>query len=262
MTLRWKMNVSVDKLTSWRDYAGVNGHRPREHNRWLNSNRQGPGPMELVENVSFERARISGERFAYSTLRHCFFSDAGIEYSDFDNSRFDDCWSITANLSHNSFHDAVIADCRLPRIDFRWGHFIGARLTSSVFDGSSFASAAFVGAALERCSFRGAAFAAAQFDRSTIASCDFREATLIGAPESGRCSETHFEDCDFRGADVTDRRLRDVTFTRCKFFGIQGRAILEGAVHVIDPDFSEAGDGSDVRDANALLAMWADPSTK
>ncbi len=248
--------MSASSLTAWREYAGANGQRPREHTRWLNGGRQGAGPMELVENVTFERARISGERFAYSTLRHCFFSDAGIEYSDFDRSHFDDCWSITANLSHNSFHDAVFTNCRLPRIDFQWGHFTRARLNASELDGSSFANAVFVAAQLEGCSFRGGTFSATMFDECTITRCDFRDAVLHGSPASGRCYGTQFTDCDFRGADFTDRRLRDVTFTRCRFFGVKGRAVLEGDVQVIEPDFSEAGDGSDVRDASAVLAMW------
>lgn len=39
---------------------------------------------------------------------------------------------------------------------------------------------------------------------------------------------------------------------------MKGRAVIEGAVHVIEPDFSDAGDGSDLRTAEALLSLWDD----
>ncbi|MGE3762123.1 MAG: pentapeptide repeat-containing protein [Kofleriaceae bacterium] len=108
---------------------------------------------------------------------------------------------------------------------------------------------------IEDCSFRRARFDI-QVDRSHLRGCDLREANFSGRPIVGHSYETHFENCDFRGADFTERRFRDTTFTRCKFAGVKGRAVLEGPVHVIEPDFSDAGDGSAIRSAEAALAMW------
>jgi len=246
-------------MRSWRDYINVD--RMRDHRRWINDDRPGEGPLERIEDIDFSGARFSGKAFDFSTFIRCKFSDTGIEYSGFDGATFVDCWSDTANLSYSSYYDTTLERCRLPRIDFRWSHFFYALLAASSFDESSFANASFIDCTIRDCSFRGCRFADTQIDKSYLLECDLRDAILTGSPNSGRSDETHFENCDFRGADLTDRRFRDTTFTRCKFAGVKGLAIIEGPVHVIEPDFSDAGDGSDVRNPDAVLAMWADRRT-
>lgn len=246
-------------MRPWRDFITVD--RRRDHNRWINTGREGGGPLQLVEDIDLSGIRLSGTTFEYSTFRKCRFSDTGIEYSRFNHATFIECVAETANLSHCRFNEAVFTGCTLPRVDFRWGHFVGSRLESTTFDGAAFSNAGFVGATLAGNSFRGCAFADTQIDKSHLLDCDLRDTILIGSERGGRTYETHFENCDFRGADFTDRRFRDTTFTRCKFAGVKGLAIIEGPVHVIEPDFSDAGDGSDVRNPDAVLAMWADRRT-
>ncbi len=238
----------------WRDVITVD--RRRDHNRWINMGREGEGPLELIEDVDLSGIRLSGATFEYSTFRRCRFSDTGIEYSLFNHATLTECVTETANLSHCRFNDAVIADCTFPRVDFRWAHFAGTRFRNSTFDRSAFTDAGMIDALIEDCSFLGARFDI-QLDRSHLRNCDLRETIFSGPPLVGHSYGTHFENCDFRGADLTDRRLRDTTFTRCKFAGIKGRAIIEGDVRVIEPDFSEAGDGSEVRNPDELLSMWA-----
>ena len=67
---------------------------------------------------------------------------------------------------------------------------------------------------------------------------------------------TRFENCDFRGANLTGRRLKDTVFERCKFHDIQGKPVMEGPYRVIDPDFSVEGDRSDIREEGAIAALW------
>ncbi len=246
-------------MRHWREHLTID--RMLNHGRWINDDRPGSGPLERIEDLDFSGARFSGVTFERSTLVRCKFSDTGIEYSTFDGAIFLECWSDTANLSHSSYYDATFELCRLPRIDFRSSHFFYALLDASSFDGSSFANASFIDCTIRGCSFRDCAFADTQIDKSHLLDCDLRDTILIGSERGGRTYETHFENCDFRGADFTDRRFRDTTFTRCKFAGVKGLAIIEGPVHVIEPDFSDAGDGSDVRNPDAVLAMWADRRT-
>ncbi|MGE0398347.1 MAG: pentapeptide repeat-containing protein [Kofleriaceae bacterium] len=238
----------------WRDYITID--RGLDHGRWINDDRPGEGPLEHLEDIDFSGFRFSGKTFDYTTFVRCKFSDTGIEYSGFDGATFFECWSDTANLSHSSYYDASFEFCRLPKIDFRWCRFFYTLIEGSSFDGSSFADASFIDATIRNSSFRGCRLAGTQLDKSYVLDCDFRDADLTSSPNGGRNWDTHFENCDFRGADFTDRRFRDTTFTRCKFAGVKGRAVLEGPVHVIEPDFSDAGDGSDIRSAEAVLALW------
>ncbi len=237
----------------WRDVITVDLRR--DHRRWINTGCEGSGPLALIEDVDLSGIRLSGATFEYSTFKKCSFSDTGIEYASFDRATFLECVTDSANLSHSGFNGAVFENCTFPRIDFRWGHFAGTRFRASTFDGSAFTNGGIVDAVIEDCSFRRARFDI-QVDRSHLRGCDLREANFSGRPIVGHSYETHFENCDFRGADFSERRFRDTTFTRCKFAGVTGRAVLEGPVHVIEPDFSDAGDGSDIRSAEAVLAMW------
>lgn len=242
-------------MESWR--TQISRSRTQEHRMWILAGRQGAGPLERIEDIDFSGARFSGLTFEYATIARCLFSDTGIEYARFNNARFVDCWAVTANLSHCRFYDVMIERCRFPRVDFRWGAFPGAQLLGSTFESSAFANCAFVDAKVQDCSFLSSGFEAAQLDRSHFLNCDFRDTLLSGSSNAGRCFETHFENCDFRNANVEQRRFRDATFTRCKFAGMKGRAVMDGPIHVVDPDFSEAGDGSDIRTSEALLSQWS-----
>ncbi len=238
----------------WRDVLSRDNQRA--HVIWLNTVREGPSPLRDIEDTDLAGVRFSGGDLRFVTFRNCSFTDAGIEYSDVDNATFIDCWAETSSLSHARFYDVRIQACRFQRTDFRSDRFPGARISDSKLEHSAFGHGAFVDAVVSNTSFQGSGFPAAQIDRSRFANCDVRYASLGGVPIAGRSFDTHFENCDFRSADFTDRRFSGTTFLRCKFAGVNGRPVLEGPVTMVEPDFSEAGDGSDVRDPEVLLGMW------
>ncbi|HSJ64426.1 MAG TPA: pentapeptide repeat-containing protein, partial [Gemmatimonadaceae bacterium] len=64
---------------------------------------------------------------------------------------------------------------------------------------------------------------------------------------------------DLRGANFEGRRLRDTSFINCKFAGVRGKPEIQGNYTVERADFSPAGDGSDVRGADAVHAIWGAP---
>ena len=67
---------------------------------------------------------------------------------------------------------------------------------------------------------------------------------------------SHFTDCDFRGANITGLRLNNTTFEHCKFHGIIGTPVLEGPITIVDADFSPDADGSDLRSQADIVAQW------
>jgi uncharacterized protein YjbI with pentapeptide repeats len=63
-----------------------------------------------------------------------------------------------------------------------------------------------------------------------------------------------FECCDLRGVIFTAAELTGATFRACKVAGARGKPSATDGWTVIDADFSDTGDGSDLGDAEDLLA--------
>ena len=111
--------------------------------------------------------------------------------------------------------------------------------------------------------FQGVHFYDAILDGTEFLNCDFQKAFFMmrdpGRSTHGWTRKTVFRNCDFRGATFAGRKLQDTVFEHCKFHGVTGKPQILGAYTVIAPDFSEAGDGSDVRTAQAVYDLWGKP---
>ena len=236
----------------------------RAHRAWLERGRTGPGRMVLT------RGDLSGERIGAKI---------------FDGARFVACNLDRADVSSSSFIEAELIDCRGWQANFVMCHLERALLESCDFTRSRFGLAELEGAdirggyweaaSLDRCHLRGARVRGARFqhaglhdarlDEAEFTGCDFRCAVfdwrLTDLKRVCTTRNARFIDCDFRGASFAGRRLDGTVFERCRFHGVVGKPAVEGTYTVIDPDFSESGDGSDVRTADALYALWGEPAT-
>jgi len=110
------------------------------------------------------------------------------------------------------------------------------------------------------CDLSGTSLLDAVLDGAELLDCDLRGARL-GAAEitfgrEGGAKGARFVRCDLRGANLDNLRLDHTIFFSVKLGGAQGKPWLEGPYTMIAPDFSEAGDGSDVRTAEEVTAYW------
>ena len=187
-----------------------------------------------------------------------------------------------ADCRDASFLAAELSGLRAPRSRWQAASFAAAQVEDCDFTA---ADLTWVNAALahvSRCRFRGAVLATAALDGARVRDCDFAEAdlraTTLGAAEitdtsfrgarlgaldrtlhAHRTYRTRFVRCDFRGADFAGRELDGTQFIDCAFAGATGAPRWRGPVAIERPDFSPAGDRSDVRDAAALERLWEKP---
>jgi len=152
----------------------------------------------------------------------------------------DDCDFAGADLTWATFFDGVLTRCRLGDAELSTADFSGARITDCDLAGAVLTDAALPGVEAVDTSFRGARLG-----------CELRHT------DAGRTVGARFIRCDFRGADFAGRELRDVSFIDCAFSGTTGAPRLDGALLVERPDFSPAGDRSDIRDTDALVRHWS-----
>lgn len=192
-----------------------------------------------------------------------------------------------ATVDGESCSDAVflaaeLAGLRAPRSTWRGANLAMSQLDECDFSEANLTWANFTSTAVARCRFRGAALPTAVFAAARIADCDFAGADLRGVVfgnaeisdtsfrgarlgafdkilHAGRTHGTRFVRCDFRGADVAGRELDTTRFIDCAFAGSTGVPNWRGPVEIERPDFSPAGDRSDVRGPEALAELWRRP---
>jgi fluoroquinolone resistance protein len=139
---------------------------------------------------------------------------------------------------------------RATLVDFKQATMRDCSFESSDLDKSRWAEAT-----CESTSFRKVTFGNSQFDAGRFRSCDFREAQLRPLTRLPPISMVGavFEQCDFRNADFTGCDLSGATFRDCKFGGAHGKPAAANDVTVIDADFSDDGDRSDLGGLDDLL---------
>jgi uncharacterized protein YjbI with pentapeptide repeats len=186
------------------------------------------------------------------------------------------------NCSDAVFLSAELAAVRAPRSTWRAGNLALSQLEDCDFSEANLTWANFTSTAVARCRFRAAVLPTAVFAAARITDCDFSGADLRGVVfgnaeiadtsfrgarlgafdkilHASRTYGTRFVRCDFRGADVGGRELDTTRFIDCAFAGSTGVPNWRGPVEIEHPDFSGAGDRSDVRSADALAQLWRRP---
>lgn len=227
------------------------------HAAWVRAGRKGPGRLD-VTGYSAKGLRYGGVDF----------TGAHLERVTFDNALLDAAQMIEAELVDVSAREAICTSIKLQGARITGGTFYRAQLALAVLDDAVIDETSFEEANLDRSTWAGAATTAASFDRVVFGNawldgarfrgCTFRKADLRLLTEGIKCTTRGalFEDCDLRFTRWDGRDLDGATFIRCKLAGITGTPASLANVRIEDPDLSPEGDGSDIADADDVLALW------
>lgn len=252
--------VKKEWKSMWR---GIIGLELKAHQAWYERGRTGEGRMVLVDEnlqganvaglrgVSFTRCDLSGAELGRRLLDdsefvECTFLDASLNYSSWERVTLTGCIFIDSYLCLADFSDANIDKSNWTKAHLERTIWRRAHVASSLFVGAYLNGAICIQTRFEGCNFNGADLSIAANDvGGNVASCE----------------DAHFIDCDFRGSNLSGLRLNNTRFERCKFHGIVGVPVFEGPVTFIDADFSQGGDGSDLRSQDAVLTVWRSASS-
>jgi uncharacterized protein YjbI with pentapeptide repeats len=201
----------------------------QNHARWLARKRTGLGRLDVVTTDARGRD-LSAVNLSACHIEGAWFQRATLEVARFDAAELIDVDFTLASLAATSFAGAELRGCafdqaRLHNTSWRAARVTGTRL-------------------------RDALLVEARLDGATFAGCDLRGASLQRARVDGAV----FDRCDLRGVVLTGADLTRATLRACKIAGARGKPAATEGWLVIDPDFSDLGDGSDLGDAEDLLA--------
>jgi uncharacterized protein YjbI with pentapeptide repeats len=166
-------------------------------------------------------------------------------------------------------HPRKLRDFRAPGVDLRGGwleqaEFENADLSGAIFSGCDLYATRFSHCILDRaafdgttlykgdfsqCSLLGATFCDANLRRSGFHRISLKDADLRNAD----LTMAGFSDLDLRGADLTGAIFYETVMLRVVAHGARGAWFRPEDNRIEHLDMSEAGDGSDMRDARALI---------
>jgi uncharacterized protein YjbI with pentapeptide repeats len=248
-------------MAGWHDPLGKRARRA--HAAWLKRGRVGDGRIDLT-NETLCDLRRGGNDWTAARLVGCHFVGSRVEYTDLIEAELIDCTIERSEFGACHFERARIERLSSVGIPLVHNKFMGATIIDCDMSGSRFARGDFSGAHVERTKFRAAWILDARLDGAEFTDCDFTGADLTFVDPSypfGTTRGTRFTRCDLRDTKWDGRILDGTVFEACRFHGVTGKAKLAGPVTVVAPDFSPAGDGSDIRDAAAVLALLGLPPT-
>jgi uncharacterized protein YjbI with pentapeptide repeats len=201
----------------------------QNHARWLARKRTGLGRLDVVTTDARGRD-LSGANLAACHIEGAWFQKATLEVARFDAAELIDVDFTQASLAATSFVGAVLRGCAFDQARLQGTSWRTARVTET--------------------RLRDALLVEARLDGAMFTGCDLRGGSLRGAFAGGAV----FERCDLRGVIFTGAELTGATFRACKVAGARGKPSITEGWTVIDADFSDTGDGSDLGDADDLLA--------
>jgi uncharacterized protein YjbI with pentapeptide repeats len=228
------------------------------HRAWLDRGRTGAGRLELA-NDGVGGLPLGNLEVSYARLVRVNLTKSTVDFAKLVGAELIECTAEETNFAHSKFDEATLTDCELAGAKLVLTDFKSTRIEGGDFRRIDADRGLWIGARLLRTDFRDARFGDCVLDDAVIEWCDLRGASFARVSTLDLCTtrRTTFRDCDLRGADFTKRRFEDTTFVRCKLAGVKGKPAIEGPYRVEQPDFSEVGDGSDVRSAEAVYALWA-----
>lgn len=223
----------------------------RAHERWDAAGRRGAGRL-VLEGRNMRGATGAGLGLMAARLRRCDLSRARLRNCDLGEAELDGCVFDHAALRGCGLERAHVTGCRFVKADLSLMDLSGARLSGGDFSDAKAPRTLWQGAHVEGVTFRRACLHDCVFDEGEFLRCDLREADLrwTKEPPIGNAYGARFVECDFRGADLSDLKLKGTVFERCGFHGTAGRPLFEGPCQFIAADLSPGYDGSDVRDTS------------
>jgi uncharacterized protein YjbI with pentapeptide repeats len=198
------------------------------HALWVARRRTGPGRIDVVTCDARERD-LRGANLTASRLEGVWFHRADLERARFDAAELVDVDFTRASLAMSSLAGAELRGCAFDQARLHTTWWRGARVTAT--------------------RLRDALIVEARLDGAVFTGCDLRGGSLRGTRAIGAV----FEGCDLRSAVLTGADLTGATLRACKVAGARGRPAATEGWTVIDADFSDAGDRSDLGDAEDLL---------
>jgi uncharacterized protein YjbI with pentapeptide repeats len=228
------------------------------HSAWVARGRTGDGRL-VVSRAKLTGAPASGSTIPAARFESCKMTQANFSMSRMPESELIDCLCDETSFARSDLDGSLFERCAMMSADLRLARLRGVRIVQGDWGLSRLDRAALENAQVEDVDLQGAMIWDATLDRTLFVDCDLRGADLSRRePRLQLCSttETWFIRCDLRGARLEGRRLAGTVFDRCKLAGVQGKPVVERPITILSPDLSPAGDGSDVRSADAVLSMW------
>ena len=251
-----KPEVSIFSLSApqWEAYIG-HEHQTTQA-QWVNKGCAGPRPMNVKEkNLSrafayeayFIAARFTKCDFAASDLRR-----ARVQQAEFINCIFDEALLMYLE-ARQEVHmrvpssQALFQDCQVRKAHLNRSELEKLKIIGGDWSDSEFNNCIWHFARVENVCFRGSNWRWADLRDSHFIGCDFTGADLT---ETNLVGVT-FERCHFREANFDWPKVRKTTFSQCGFKNAKGNVFDYGTEEeersrVIEPDLSEAFDGTEI----------------
>ena len=245
----------MSTTTQWQ--VCLKGSVTMAHRRWFERGRTGEGRI-VLEEKNLTRATLRGNNLTKARFVRCDWSNSLISSSDFAEAEITECTWNNSLLYSIDFDRASIENCTFTDTYFGITHFIEAKVKGGDWTRCDLNKSTWTDAAVENVCFQRANFGEARFHGSRFINCDLRAANLESATLKGAV----FEHCDFRGAYLEDFVFEKVTFINCGFYGCTGIPAFEGEYTFIEPDLSEAFDGTRIVESEQLSGQWKSGSGK
>jgi uncharacterized protein YjbI with pentapeptide repeats len=213
--------------------GGIHKDSLAAHREWLARGRSGEGRLDVVTtdaeevslvSVQMTAAHLEGVVLRRADLREAWLDDAELVDVDLGDAKLNGASLTGVALNNCKLDGAILSSAKLENAVAIGGSFERARLDHTRWHD----------AVVESVSFRGAVF---------------HHARLDGA---------RFHACDFRGVDFTGSDFTRTALVGCAFAGAYGAPSAAAGLSVVDADFSEIADGTDLGGIEDLLVELAD----
>lgn len=234
----------------------------KAHEAWLARGRTGDGRL-VLENAGIGGMALGNLKIDAVRLVHVSFDGGTVDFASLRGAELIDCSAERTNFSHSVFDEASLVRCRFGRASLVHADLKDVRIEGGDFRACNADRGRWNRVKATGVDFRGMRFGDCVLDAVIFEGCDLRDANLSRIQDilTELCSTLNatFRRCDLRGASFEGRRFDNTKFIECAFAGVKGKPRLEGGYTVERPDFSPAGDGSDIRGPEAVYALWGTP---
>ena len=234
------------------------------HQEWLKRGRTGNGQLSLIED-DLRKQRLADWKLPAVRFRRCILDDMDLTFSTWTDCVWIDCSAERIVCQYSEVRNLTLERCKMNRADFVLTNMSAVTISECDLSGAVFGRGGYSSLIASHSSFEYSAFIEEVLTDSHFSDCDFRGANLgrglTTYPDYGRMRRVLFERCDLRNVRWDGKRLDGIVFVDCRFHGGHGTPVLEGKISVINGDFSLDGDGSLRGDERDLRRLWNVPGS-
>jgi uncharacterized protein YjbI with pentapeptide repeats len=256
-----EMNARHKATTKQVSMGTITGEKLKAHEAWIARGQKGDGRL-VVENASAGGLKLGNVKLSGARLTRISFDGATVDFARFLGTELVECTAVGTNFAHTNFDGATLDRCTFDRARMTLSDFKDGKVTGGSFRGATADRGAWNRIVIKGANLQELEFGDCVLDGAILEDCDLRQANFGRVtPSLDLCSmlNTTLRRCDLRGSIFDGRRLDGTRFIDCKFAGITGNPAIEGNYVVERPDFSARGDGSDIRSAAEVYAIWGKP---